>query len=135
MDAVGRPTFAGLAYRIADGADGFEAIYLRPSMDSRPIRPVLETSARSSILPTPTGHSTGYERGTRTADTKHPPTPARTSGSTSRSTSRNWRRRDGNGTQVLKVTGTKAALVTGAVGLFVDIGSESYLSKLTIRPR
>ena len=40
-----------------------------------------------------------------------------------------------NGTQMLKATETKAALVTGAVGLFVDIGSESYFSKLTIRPR
>ena len=40
-----------------------------------------------------------------------------------------------NGTQVLKVTETKAALVTGAVGLFVDIGSESFFSNLVITPR
>jgi hypothetical protein len=40
-----------------------------------------------------------------------------------------------NGTQALSVAETKATPATGAVGLFVDIGSESYFSNLTISPR
>jgi Domain of Unknown Function (DUF1080) len=37
-----------------------------------------------------------------------------------------------NGATVLRVTETKAAPAAGAVGLFVDIGNESYFSNLTI---
>jgi hypothetical protein len=37
-----------------------------------------------------------------------------------------------NGATALRVTENKAAPAAGAVGLFVDIGSESYFSNLTI---
>jgi hypothetical protein len=37
-----------------------------------------------------------------------------------------------NGATALRVTETKATPAAGAVGLFVDIGSESYFSNLTI---
>jgi hypothetical protein len=40
-----------------------------------------------------------------------------------------------DGTEVLRVAETKATPATGAVGLFVAIGSESYFSNLTIRLR
>ncbi len=78
--------FAGLAYRIADGGDGFEAIYLRPlnGLKTSPPSPRDQRAVQYFAYP---GHSTGYERSTRTADTKRPPTSARTSGSTSRSNS------------------------------------------------
>jgi hypothetical protein len=35
---------------------------------------------------------------------------------------------------VLRLSETKAAPAAGAVGLFVEIGSESYFSNLTISP-
>jgi hypothetical protein len=40
-----------------------------------------------------------------------------------------------NGTETLALSETKAAPVAGAVGLFVDIGSESFFSNLKITPR
>ena len=40
-----------------------------------------------------------------------------------------------NGTETLALNETKAAPVAGAVGLFVDIGSESFSSDLKITPR
>jgi hypothetical protein len=40
-----------------------------------------------------------------------------------------------NGSDMLKVTDPKAVPVAGAIGLFVDIGSESHFSNLTITPR
>jgi hypothetical protein len=39
-----------------------------------------------------------------------------------------------NGTDTLALSETKAAPVAGAVGLFVDIGSESFFSSLKITP-
>jgi len=40
-----------------------------------------------------------------------------------------------DGTETLTLNETKAAPVAGAVGLFVDIGSESFFSNLKITPR
>jgi hypothetical protein len=40
-----------------------------------------------------------------------------------------------NGTEVLKLPETKAAPVAGDIGLFVDIGSESFFSNLAVTPR
>ena len=40
-----------------------------------------------------------------------------------------------NGTESLALSETKAAPVAGAVGLFVDIGSESFFANLKITPR
>ncbi len=40
-----------------------------------------------------------------------------------------------NGTESLALSETKATPVAGAVGLFVDIGSESFFSNLKITPR
>jgi hypothetical protein len=40
-----------------------------------------------------------------------------------------------NGTETLALSETKAAPGAGAVGLFVDIGSESFFSNLKITPR
>ena len=40
-----------------------------------------------------------------------------------------------DGTEVLRVAETKATPATGGVGLFVDIGSESFFSNLSIRPK
>ena len=40
-----------------------------------------------------------------------------------------------NGTKALALRETQAAPVAGAVGLFVDIGSESFFSNLKITPR
>jgi hypothetical protein len=62
--------FAGIAYRIAEGGDRFEAVYLRPSTDSRPTRRAHATSARSSTSPIPTGHSIDCGPSTRTGATR-----------------------------------------------------------------
>jgi hypothetical protein len=128
--------FAGLAYRIADDGDGFEAVYLRPlnGLKTNPPSPPDQHAVRYFAYP---------DWAIRQATNGVPGRPIRSA----------RRHRPGrvdqpqdrltetgvdvmaNGTQVLKVTETKAAPMTGAVGLFVDIGSESYFSKLTIRPR
>ncbi len=40
-----------------------------------------------------------------------------------------------DGTEVLRVAETKSTPAIGAVGLFVDFGSESFFSNLSIRPQ
>jgi hypothetical protein len=39
-----------------------------------------------------------------------------------------------NGAEVLTLTETKAPSATGSIGLFVDIGSESFFSNLKVTP-
>jgi hypothetical protein len=93
-------------------------------------------SAPSSTSPTPTGSSTGCASSTRTGDyeagadigpdewitLKLDIDDARLAATV-------------NGTETLALSETRAAPVAGAVGLFVNIGSESFFSNLKITPR
>jgi hypothetical protein len=128
--------FAGLAYRITDGGDGFEAVYLRPinGLKTNPPSPRDQRAIQYFAYPDwPFDRlRTEYPDGRYEAPADIGPDEwinlkidvAETGVDVMV-----------NGTQVLEVTETKAAPVAGAVVLFVDIGSESYFSKLTIRPR
>ncbi len=128
--------FAGLAYRIADGGDRFEAVYLRPvnGLKTTPPSPRDQRAIQYFAYPDwPFDRlRTEYPDGRYEAPADIGPNEwinlkidiAETGVDVMV-----------NGTRVLKVAETKAAPLTGAVGLFVDIGSESYSSKLTIRSR
>jgi hypothetical protein len=125
--------FAGLAYRIIDGGDYFEAAYLRSlngrktnapnPRDQRAIQyfayPDWPFDRLREMYPDgryEAGADIGPDEWTNLKIDIHNNILV-------------------NGTQVLSVAETKATPATGAVGLFVDIGSESYFSNLTISPR
>jgi hypothetical protein len=128
--------FAGIAYRVTDGGDRFEAVYLRPlnGQKTNPPSPRDQRAIQYFAYPDwkfdrlreqyPAGD---YEAGADIGpdewirfkldidDTRLTATV--------------------NGTETLALSQTKAAPVAGAVGLFVDIGSESFFSNLRITPR
>jgi hypothetical protein len=105
-------------------------------MDARPTHPTPETSAPSSTSPTPTGRSTGSERCIPTARYEAGADIGPDEWTNLKIDIHNTHLNIlVNGTQALSVAETKATPATGAVGLFVDIGSESYFSNLTISPR
>jgi hypothetical protein len=127
--------FAGIAYRVTPGADRFEAVYLRPLNGRRRARPARVTSVPFSTSPTPTGSSTGCASSTR-GTTKRARTSALTNWITLKLDIDDTRLTASvNETETLTLGETKAAPVAGAVGLFVDIGSESFFSNLKITPR
>jgi hypothetical protein len=128
--------FAGIAYRVSADGDRFEAVYLRPMNGQKmnPPSPRDQRAIQYFAYPDwkfdrlreqyPDGD---YEAGANIGphewialkldidDTRLPATI--------------------NGTETLAVSETKAAPVAGAIGLFVDIGSESFFSNLKITPR
>ena len=71
--------FAGLAYRISEGRDQFEAVYCVRSTADCSSRRALASAARSSTSPTPSGPSTGCVPNVRTGRASRAPTssPAR----------------------------------------------------------
>ena len=128
--------FAGIAYRIIEDGDRFEAIYLRPlnGRKTNPPAPRDQRAIQYFAYPDwpfdrlreeyPDGR---YEAGADIGPDEW--TNLKIDIDKTRLTA--WI----DGTEVLRVAETKATPATGAVGLFVDIGSESYFSNLTIRPR
>jgi hypothetical protein len=128
--------FAGVAYRITDGGDHFEAVYLRPlnGRKTNPPSPRDQRAIQYFAYPDwpfdrlremyPDGR---YEAGADIGPDEW----------TNLKIDINNTHLNilVNGTQALSVAETKATPATGAVGLFVDIGSESYFSNLTISPR
>jgi hypothetical protein len=128
--------FAGIAYRITDGGDHFEAVYLRPlnGLKTNPPSPRDKRAIQYFAYPDwkfdrlreeyPDGR---YEAAANIGPGE-------------------WimLKIDIDGTHVtvsvndierLSPTETKATPVAGAVGLFVDIGSESFFSNLKITRR
>ncbi len=127
--------FAGIAYRIARGAAHFEAVYLRPlnGRKTLPPSPRDQRAVQYFAYPDwkfdrlreeyPDGR---YEAGADIGpgewihlrldidDTKAKVTV--------------------NEAEALTVTEPKAAPVAGDIGLFVDIGSESFFSHLSVTP-
>lgn len=128
--------FAGIAYRIVDGGDRFEAVYLRP-MNGRRINPPSPRDRRAVQYfayphwkfdrlreEYPDGR---YEAGADIGPGE-------------------WTHlkidiRDNdldvwvNGIQVLTSTETLAVPTAGAVGLFVDIGTEAFFADLRLTSR
>jgi len=128
--------FAGIAYRIIEDGDRFEAVYLRPlnGRKTNPPAPRDQRAIQYFAYPDwpfdrlreeyPDGR---YEAGADIGPDEW--TNLKIDIDKTRLTA--WI----GGTEVLRVAETKATPATGAVGLFVDIGSESYFSNLTIRLR
>jgi hypothetical protein len=127
--------FAGIAYRVTADADRFEAVYLRPlnGQKANPPSPRDRRAIQYFAYPDwkfdrlreqyPGDYETGADIGpdewiTLTLDIDHTRLTATV-----------------DGTETLTLDETKAAPVAGAVGLFVDIGSESFFSNLKITPR
>jgi hypothetical protein len=124
--------FAGIAYRITDGGDRFEAVYLRPlnGWKTNPPSPRDQRAVQYFAYPDwkfdrlceefPGRYEAGADIGPN-----------------------EWINLridiDGtrltvavNGTEALTLTETKATPAAGNIGLFVDIGSESFFSNLKV---
>ena len=127
--------FAGIAYHVVDGGDHFEAVYLRPlnGLKTNPPPPRDRRAIQYFAYPDwkfdrlreayPDGR---YEEGadigpdewnTLKLDIHDTQVVASV-----------------NGRQVLVVNEIKAAPTAGAIGLFVDIGTEAYFSNLVVLP-
>ena len=127
--------FAGLAYRIADGADHFEAVYLRPlnGLKTSPPSPRDQRAIQYFAYPDwPFDRLRAeYSDGRYEAPAEIGPDEWT-----------NLRIEVGddsviamvNGIEVLRIAEPKASPRSGAVGLFVDIGSESFFSNLIVSP-
>jgi hypothetical protein len=125
--------FAGIAYRIAEGGVRFEAVYLRPlnGRKTNPPSPRDQRAIQYFAYPDwPFDRlRSEYPDGRNEAAADIGPDEwiklkidvAETAVDVMV-----------NGATVLRITETKAAPATSAVGLFVDIGSESYFSNMTI---
>jgi hypothetical protein len=128
--------FAGLAYRIADDGERFEAVYLRPlnGLKANPPSPRDRRAVQYFAYPDwrferlrethPDGR---YEAGadigpdtwhTLTLEIEERTVIAKVDGVT-----------------VLSIEDAKAAPIAGAVGLFVDIGTEAFFANLRVQPR
>jgi hypothetical protein len=127
--------FAGIAYRVTADADRFEAVYLRPlnGQKANPPGPRDQHATQYFAYPDwkfdrlreqcPGYYEAGADIGpdewiTLKLDIDDTQLTASV-----------------NGTETLTLGETKAAPFAGAVGLFVDIGSESFFSNLKITPR
>jgi hypothetical protein len=127
--------FAGIAYRVTADADRFEAVYLRPlnGQKANPPSPRDQRAIQYFAYPDwkfdrlreqyPGDYETDADIGpdewiTLTLDIDHTRLTATV-----------------DGTETLTLSETTAPPVAGAVGLFVDIGSESFFSNLKITPR
>ena len=127
--------FAGIAYRIAEGGDRFEAVYLRPlnGLKTNPPSPRDQRAIQYFAYPDwPFDRlRTEYPDGRYDAPADIGPDEWTKLRIDVESTAVDV---VVNGTTVLRISETEAAPAAGAVGLFVDIGSESYFSNLTISP-
>ena len=127
--------FAGIAYRIAEGGDRFEAVYLRPlnGLKTNPPSPRDQRAIQYFAYPDwPFDRlRTEYPDGRYEAPADIGPDEWTRLRIDVENTAVNVMV---NGATVLTVSETKAPRAAGAVGLFVDIGSESYFSNLTISP-
>jgi hypothetical protein len=126
--------FAGIAYRISEGVDRFEAVYLRPlnGWKTDPPSPRDQRAVQYFAYPhwkfdrLPEEFPDGVTK--RAQDIgPHEWITLRMDIDGTRLTVAV------NGTEALTLTETKAAPVTGSIGLFVDIGSESF-SNLKVTP-
>ena len=127
--------FAGIAYRIAEGGDRFEAVYLRPlnGLKTNPPSPREQRAIQYFAYPDwPFDRlRTEYPDGRYDAPADIGPDEWTKLRIDVESTAVDV---VVSGTTVLRISETEAAPAAGAVGLFVDIGSESYFSNLTISP-
>jgi hypothetical protein len=144
VDILGRLTpeapelargFAGLAYHLTDGGDGFESVYLRPTNGTKnnPPSPRDQRAIQYFAYPTwpydrlrevyPDGR---YESGADIGldEWIH----LRLDIETRRVTA------SVNGIMTLVVDEVKAPPLTGDVGLFVDIGTHAFFANLTVSP-
>ena len=127
--------FAGIAYRVTAGGDRFEAVYLRPlnGQKTNPPSPRDRRAIQYFAYPDwkfdrlreqyPDGD---YEAGADIGPDEWISLKLDIDDTRLTATV--------NGTETLTLSETKAAPVAGAVGLFVDIGSESFFSNLKITP-
>jgi hypothetical protein len=128
--------FAGIAYRVTADGSRFEAVYLRPlnGQKTNPPRPRDQRAIQYFAYPDwkfdrlreqyPDGD---YEAGADIGPDEWITLKLNIDDARLTATV--------NGTETLALSETKAAPVAGAVGLFVDIGSESFFSNLKITPR
>jgi len=127
--------FAGVAYRISDGGDRFEAVYLRPlnGWKSNPPSPREHGAVQYFAYPDwkfdrlreefPDGR---FEAGADIGPDEWMTLRIDIDGTRLTVAV--------NGTEALTLTETKAAPAGGSIGLFVDIGSESFFSNLKVTP-
>jgi Domain of Unknown Function (DUF1080) len=127
--------FAGVAYRITDGGDRFEAVYLRPlnGWKTNPPSPRDKRAIQYFAYPDwkfdrlreeyPDGR---YEAGADIGPDEWIKLSIDVDGTHVKVRV--------NGIERLSLTETKAAPAAGDIGLFVDIGSESFFSNLKIIP-
>ncbi|MEK3702581.1 hypothetical protein MKY87_00525 [Paenibacillus sp. FSL R7-0198] len=125
--------FAGLAYRISDHTDAFEAVYIRPlnGLKTQPEAPRDKRALQYFAYPDwkfdrlrqeyPDGR---FEAG---ADIG----PAEWVNLTLVMDNSNLKAYIG-GTECISIDQTKATVITGYIGLFVDIGTEAFFSNLRI---
>lgn len=125
--------FAGLAYRIQDGGDRFEAVYLRPMNGAKrnPPPPRDRRAIQYFAYPHwpferlresfPDGR---FEAGAEIGPDEWITLTLHISGRQLRA--------EVNGVEVLSLAETKAEPETGAIGLFVDIGTEAFFSNLRV---
>ena len=127
--------FAGLAYHLTDRGDRFEAIYLRPlnGLKLNPPPPRHGRAVQYFAYPDwkyqrlrdeyPEGT---FEAGADIGPNEWIHLKLDIAESTVDATV--------NGVEVLRVDDVKAPTTAGALGLFVDIGTEAYFSNLTVTP-
>jgi len=128
--------FAGIAYRVTADGDRFEAVYLRPlnGQKTNPASPRDQRAIQYFAYPEwkfdrlrEQYPDVDYEAGADIGPDEWITLKVDIDDTRLTATV--------NGTETLVLSETKAAPVAGAVGLFVDIGSESFFSNLTITPR
>jgi hypothetical protein len=128
--------FAGIAYRITDGGDHFEAVYLRPlnGLKTNPPSPRDKRAIQYFAYPDWKFDRLreDYLDGRYEAAANIGPDEWITFKIDIDDTHLNATVND---TARLSVTETKATPIAGDIGLFVDIGSESFFSNLKITRR
>ena len=128
--------FAGIAYRITNGGDGFEAVYLRP-LNGRKVSPPSPRDTRAIQYfsypdwkfqrlrdEDPDGR---YEAGADVGPDEWINLRIDVDEKQLKVTV--------DGQELLMLTETKATPVSGAIGLFVDIGTEAFFANLTVISR
>lgn len=128
--------FAGIAYRISDSGDGFEAVYLRPlnGLKGKPESPRNKRAVQYFAYPDwryerlrevyPDGR---YEAGANIGLAEWI--------NLTLEIDDNRVKVFVDGTESLSLNNTKAEVATGNIGLFVDIGTEAFFSNLQITHR
>jgi hypothetical protein len=127
--------FAGIAYHLTEGGDHFESVYLRPTngRSLNPPEPRGQRAIQYFAYPEwpfdrlrevyPDGR---YESGVDILPNEW--IHLRLDIESDRVTA------TVNGQPALSITETKADAVSGALGLFVDVGTEAFFANLTVTP-